>query len=213
MRKKVLQESAETTVERVLTARQDLREAAEAEVAAEAAASASSGGGGDALVPSLEELVAEKAEELRTRLLSRGADEEEPPEPSPPLPPPPPVTRRKDGGGDPGAAVRPGVDALLPAAAAAAAVADAGWPWPAEWLAAPRVPPPPPPFTDVDVLGQALGENFVDLDAAVAGLEDGGGRANPPVPHSIEVAAVEVADAEDPDAAHIEVRCGCYIRE
>lgn len=183
------------------------------EVALETAAAASSGGGADLTVPSLEELVAEKAEELRTRLHSRGAQEEEAVRSAPS--PPTSSAEQGDDSGHPDAALRSGGGPLLPVA-----VADAGWPWPADWLAAPRVPPPPP-FRDVDVLGLALQGDFVDGGAGgggdrgrlLSGAEDGGGVGGPPIPYSIEVAAVEVADAEDPDAAHIEVRMCMYARK
>lgn len=211
--RKVLKESTDTTVGRVLAARPDLREEAEVEVAVETATAASSGGGADLTVPSLEELVAEKAEELlRTRLRSQGEQQKEEIGRSPSSPPP----SSADQGG--GSEQRSGGGSMLPVVA----VADAGWPWPADWLAAPRVPPPPL-FRDVDVLGLALEEDFADLGAGsgdsgrlLSGPEDGGWASGPPVPYSIEVAAVEVADAEDPDAAHIEVRkdwgCVCVCR-
>lgn len=206
----MLKESTDTTVGRVLAARPHLREEAEVEVAVETATAVSSGGGGDLAVPSLEELVAEKAEALRTRLHSgQGAQEEEEEAARlPPSPPPSSAEQDDDDSGHPDVGrQQPGGGSLLPVVA----VADAGWPWPADWLAAPRVPPPPP-FRDVDVLGLALEGDFVDLGAGggdrgrlLSGAEDGGGASGPPIPYSIEVAAVEVADAEDPEAAHIEV--------
>lgn len=192
-------------MERVLAARPHLREEAEVEVAIETATAASSGGGADLTVPSLEELVAEKAEELRTKLRGEGAQEEETAALSPP---PPPFSAAGGSGGGQDAARRSEGGSLSPAA-----VADAGRPWPAGWLAAPLVPPPPPPFTDADVLEVGLDGEFVDFGAGggdrgrlLSGSEDAGGTSGPPVPYSIEVAAVEVADAEDPDAVHIEVR-------
>lgn len=201
----MLKESTEITVKRVLAARPHLQEEAEVEVAIETATAASSGGGADLTVPLLEELVAEKAEELRTRLHSQGAQEEGVVRSSP-SPPPSSSGEQGDDGGHPGAARQSAGGLLLPATAA-----DAGWPWPADWMAAPRVPPPPP-FRDVDVLGLALEGDFVDLGAGggdrgrlLSGAEDGAGASGPPIPYSIEVAAVEVTDAEDPDAAHIEV--------
>lgn len=73
----VLQESMAVTVDRIL-ARSTLRERAEAEASARDAQLASecrkgTGGPSERLVPSLEELVAEKAEELRIRSLDRSA--------------------------------------------------------------------------------------------------------------------------------------------
>eukprot|EP00752_Nemacystus_decipiens_P006456 g5814.t1 len=210
----VLRESTESTVERVLAARPHLREEAEAEVAIENATAASSGGGADLAVPSLEELVAEKAEELRTRLHSHGAQEEE--EASARSSPPPPSSSAQHGDdrGHPDAARQAGGGSLLPVA-----VADAGWPWPADWLAAPFVPPPPP-FRDVDILGLGLEGDFVgpaagdgDRGRLLSGAEDGSGASGPPIPFSIEVAAVEVTDAEDPDAAHIEYVLRVVYRE
>eukprot|EP00903_Cladosiphon_okamuranus_P008775 g8406.t1 len=216
----VLKESTDTTVGRVLAARPHLREEAEVEVAAEKATAVSSGGGADLAVPSLEELVAEKAEELRTRLhSSQGAQEaEEAAGLSTPTSPPtsssadqevndsgrPDISRQQSAGGS-----------LLPVVA----VADVAWPWPVDWLAAPRVPPPPP-FRDADVLGLELEGNFADLGAdggdrgrLLSGAEDDGGASGPPIPYSIEVAAVEVADAEDPDTAHIEYVLRVVYRE
>lgn len=213
----MLQESTETTVGRVLAARPHLREEAEEEVAIETAAAASSGGGADLTVPSLEELVAEKAEELRSRLHNQGAQEEA----ARPSPSSPPSVEQEDDGGHPVAAQQSGVGSLVPVA-----VADAGWPWPADWFAAPRVPPPPP-SRDVDILELALEGGFVDLGAGgagggdrgrlLSGPEDGAGTGGPPVPYSIEVAAVEVTDAEDADSVHIEVLqqgrdCVCAFR-
>lgn len=212
-KQKVLQESTETTVGRVLAARPGLREEAEVEVAMETAAAASSGGGAHLTVPSLEELVAEKAEELRTRLQHSqgGGTREEAVRVKPPPSTPPSAEQGDDARERPDAARQQAEGGpLLPPVA----VAGAGWPWPAEWLAAPRVPPPPP-SRGVDILGPALEGSFVDLGDGggdrgrlLSGPEDGGGTSGPPIPYSIEVAAVEVADAEDPDAAHVEVRCG-----
>lgn len=70
--RQVLQESSTATVERLLAAKMGLREEVEAETAAREAQLASAGGKGSSgvkelAVPSLEELVAEKAEELLTK--------------------------------------------------------------------------------------------------------------------------------------------------
>lgn len=210
---KVLEESTETTVGRVLAARPDLEKEAEVEVALarEAAAGAASsggdgGGGGEMMVPSLEELVAEKAEELRARADSQA--HEEATRPPPPSSSSAQLTTDKE---YPYAAPQFGDNMLLPVV-----VADAGWPWPVDWFAAPRVPPPTL-FREADILGVAEEEDFIDFGARsgfgssgdaegfVAGSEGGGGRVDPPVPYSIEVAAVEVVDAEGFDAAHVEV--------
>lgn len=71
---KVLRESPDVTVERSLGARESLRKTVEAEIDAKNKAR---GGDGGWLVPSLEELVADKAEELRTRSLNKGTGVEE----------------------------------------------------------------------------------------------------------------------------------------
>lgn len=73
----MLQESLAVTVDRILT-RPGLREEAEAEVVARDAKIATesrtgTGGPSERIVPSLEELVAEKAEKLRIRSLDRSA--------------------------------------------------------------------------------------------------------------------------------------------
>lgn len=202
---KVLEESTETTVGRVLASRPYLQKEAEVEVAlaraaaATAASSGGDGGEGEMMVPSLEELIAEKAEELRTRLGSQAHEEAERPPPSSSSS----AQLKNDNAGS-----QLGDNMLFPVV-----VADAGWPWPVEWLAAPRVPPPPP-SREADILGLAE-EGFVNAHGFgssengggfFAGSEGGGERADPPVPFSIEVAAVEVVDAEDFDTAHVEVR-------
>lgn len=214
---KVLEESTETTVERMLAARPDLEKEAEVEVALarEAAAGATSSGGdggGEMMVPSLEELIAEKAEELRTRFDSQVHDEATRPPPSSSS-----SAQLKTDNEYSDAARQLGDNTLLPVV-----VADAGWPWPVEWLAAPRVPQPPS-SREADILGFAEEEDLVDFGARSgfgssggkegfpAGLEGGGGRVDPPVPYSIEVAAVEVVDAEGFDAAHVEVCEGVLL--
>lgn len=79
------------------------------------------------------------------------------------------------------------------------------------WLSAPRAPPPLPtrPASDAEL------KSSVELDidypvllsgdgnSTVAPEDENAAAATPPF--SLEVAAVEVADAEDPDAAHVEV--------
>lgn len=217
----------------MLAARPDLREEAEAEAAT---ASGSVNGvdnnndddDDDAKVSLLEVLVAEKSNELRTRVRSRAQEKSDrllhtfssssSSSSSSSFSP-----RREhpeyDGDNDIvhrnsfSEARKPRGKALSPSAMAT----DAGWPWPAEWLAAPRVPPPPP--RDAALLGLGLEEED-DVgfeDGSMGGREfaggpgDGhGGWKGPPVPYSIEVASVEVANAEGFGAAHVEV-CTKYV--
>lgn len=175
----VLEESTTATVERVLASRPHLRDEAEAEAAreAQAVAAESIGDGRSELeVPSLEELVAEKAEELRTRPQDRSQEETTRSSP---------VREDLDRNATPLIGVRPTV--------------EFGWPWPTDWLSAPRVPIGDVEIHDahVDSGGFAVGHGDVEAD-------DGDRKDTPPF--AIEVAAVEVADVEDPDDAHIEVR-------
>lgn len=178
------------TVERVLAARSGLREEAEAEAAKEAQLVSSSTnrtekGRSDKEVPSLEELIAEKAEELRNRphnptegagSLSRTGQEED--------------------------------DHKAPRGTDTPPIADAGWPWPMDWLSAPLAPP-----GSAEIQGLPAGIIFGGFTGGDADIEpDDGVRADTP-PFSIKVAAVEVVDAEDPDAAHVEVRTSaCPLR-
>lgn len=180
----------DATEERVLSARSGLQEEAEAEAeAARRDAQLAVGGGNgrsEREMPSLEELVAEKAEEYRTR-------------------PPPDNTQSVSTEGE---TTRP----LVPAEdrsgdtnrldGAWPIVAEGvGWPWPTGWLSGPRAPP----ATMAEVQGVRGG---VEFGGFVGGEGDQGpderDGADVP-PFSIEVQAVEAVDTEDADAAHIEV--------
>ena len=77
-----------------------------------------------------------------------------------------------------------------------------------DWLSAPRAPPGTAEVQElpVDIIFGGLGGGDVDVGS------DDGGRADTP-PFSIVVAAVEVVDIEDPEAAHVEVRASaCLLR-
>ncbi|CAM9331166.1 unnamed protein product [Ectocarpus sp. 12 AP-2014] len=224
----VMQEPTEITAERLLSARPGLREQAEAEVAMARATAAGAGAGAAAdgsggsskpMVPSLEELVAEKAEELRIRAQNRGhvdAAERLSFSSSSSSSSSPSSSSSSSSGHwvenddqDQQPTARD-LGAVLPAAV----TADAGWPWPVAWLAAPPAPPPPPRDPEDWELGLeegtfgfgvGVGAGFAGSsghgDDFTEGAEDG---ADPPVPYSIEVAAVEVVDAEHLDEAHVE---------
>lgn len=179
----VLRESMAATVERVLSARSGLRKEAEEEAASEAqlvSASTNRTGQGrsEEEVPSLEELVAEKAEELRNR----------PQNPT-------------DRGGSPPSPGREGDDHKASRGTDMPPIADAGWPWPMDWLSAPRAPPGTAVVQElpVGIIFGGLAGGGADV-----GSDDGGGADAPPF--SIAVAAVEVVDVEGPEAAHVEVR-------
>lgn len=173
----------DATKERVLSARSELREQAEAEAARDAQLVVGGGDGRSAQeVPSLEELVAEKAEEYRTRPLSiRNGSAEEEAEPSVPAADRSRNTSRLEG--------------TSPVAAE-----GVGWPWPIAWLSGPRAS-----RTEAKIQGM---KDNVEFGGFMGGEGDQGpderdGAEVPPF--SIEVAAVEAVDMEDPDAAHIEV--------
>lgn len=53
--------------------------------------------------------------------------------------------------------------------------------------------------------------DFGDVVSSERGDDDEEGIETPPF--SMEVAAVEIADVEDPDAAHIEVKSGAALRK
>lgn len=177
----------DATVARLLAARPELQKEAEAEVAEEAqrAIAMADKGRSERKAHSLEELVAEKARELRSR----------------PHEEPPPSSFSRSESRDSEAARLQAI--LLPAASL-----DVGWPWLAEWLSAPRMP-----LNEAELHGL---EGYVD-HGEFKGMEEeaepgDGDRADVP-PVAIEVAAVEVADIEDPDATHIEVRAIPRVRK
>ena len=173
------------TVERVLATRSSLRREAEAEAAKEAQLVSSSTnrtekGTSEEEVPSLEELVAEKAEELRNR----------PHNPREEAGSPSRIGQEEDGRkASRGAEARP--------------IADAGWPWPMDWLSA---PPASPGSTE----GLPVGIMFGGFTGGDADVEPNDGDWVDTPPFSIKVAAVEVVDVEDPDAAHVEVRTNTF---
>lgn len=85
-----------------------------------------------------------------------------------------------------------------------------GWPWPITWLLAPRAPTVTTELPIESMLSPEMLE-FARLDCG--NVEDSGKRADDEEgietpPFSMEMAAVEIADAEDLDAAHIEVKSG-----
>lgn len=169
------------TVERVLAARAGLRIEAEAEAAREAQLASEAIGGkrpSDHGVPSLEELVAEKSEELRTGPLIQKQVE---------TPPPSPVQKSQ--------VLHPAQPIIAPH------IADVEWPWPIGWLSAPRAPSRNAKKNELSVGAQFGGFSIRDGD-----LGPGHGTLADSPPCSIEVAAVEVVDVWDSDAAHIEVR-------
>lgn len=182
----VLQESMDATEERVLSVRSELREQAEAEAARDAQLVVGGGDGRSAQeVPSLEELVAEKAEEYRTRPLSiRSGSAEEEAEPSVPA-----ADRSRD---------TSRLESTFPVAAE-----GVGWPWPIAWLSGPRTPRAPRAVAEIQGMkGNVEFGGFMGGEGNQGLVERDGAEAPP---FSIEVAAVEAVDMEDPDAAHIEV--------
>lgn len=231
----VLRESMSDTVDRILAARAHLRECADAEARVGSAAesqeqlttvsdeSRAMKERSEPDAPSLEELVAAKMEELRTR--PRG--------PSPQSPP----TRGSDGtpssSSSPSHPTRKEPDSLTTyhseVTGTTTPAADLGWPWPAEWLSAPRGPPPREEREGVEAgadgdvvdFGVVVWEGYGD-----ARLDDGDGRGDDrgnehgdidahAAPYSIEVVAVEVVEEEegDADAVHIEVRNDRFRRK
>lgn len=186
----VLRESMAATVERLLAARPGLRKEAEEEAMNEAqlvSTSTNSTGRGrsEEKVPSLEELVAEKTEELRNM----------PHNPT-------------EGGSSPSFAGQEEDNHKASRGTETLPIADAGWPWPMDWLSAPRAPP-----GTAEVQELPVGIIFGGLDGGDADVgSDDGVRAEAP-PFSIVVAAVEVVDIEDAEAAHVEVRASaCSLR-
>lgn len=185
----VLRESMAATVERLLAARSGLRKEAEEEATNEAqlvSASTNSTGRGrsEEKNPSLEELVAEKTEELRNR------------------------HNPTEGGGSPSSAGQEEDNHKTSRGTDTPPIADAGWPWPMDWLSAPRAPPGTAEVQElpVGIIFGGLGGGDADVGS------DDGGRADAP-PFSIVVAAVEVVDIEDAEAAHVEVRASaCLLR-
>lgn len=178
------------TVERVLAARPGLRKEAEEEAMNEtqlvsASTNRTGQGRSEEGVPSLEELVAEMTEELRNR----------PHNPT-------------EGGGSPSSAGQEEDNHEASRGTDTPPIADAGWPWPMDWLSAPRAPPGTVGVQELPggIIFGGLGGGSADVGS------DDGGRADAP-PFSIVVAAVEVVDIEDPEAAHVEVRASaCPLR-
>ncbi|CAM9788657.1 unnamed protein product [Laminaria digitata] len=186
----VLRESMAATVERVLSTRSGLRKEAEEEAASEAqlvSASTNRTGQGrsEEEVPSLEELVAEKAEELRNS----------------------PQNATDKGGSSPSPG-REGDDHKASRGTDMPPIADAGWPWPMDWLSAPRAPPGTAVVQElpVGIIFGGLAGGGADV-----GSDDGGGADAPPF--SIAVEAVEVVDVEGPEAAHVEYVLRVLYRE
>lgn len=188
-----MRESLSNTVRRILDSRPGLREDAEAEAAMAREArlemrDEANNGRSELLVPSLEELVAEKAEELRMR-------------PSP-VPTEQDATLTASGGAGARAEHRNEASAAEAEITSPVVGEDVGWPWPVEWLNAPRVAP-----SDVGADGVKTGFEFDGLGTRrewVGSLNEKDCADAPP--YSIEVAAVEVADMEDTETAHVEVK-------
>lgn len=187
-----MRESLSDTVGRILDSRAGLREEAEAEAAMAREARREprdeANGRPELLVPSLEELVAEKAEELRMR--------------------PSPVLTEQDATltASGGAGVRTEHRNVVSAVEADITLPvvgeDVRWPWPVEWLNAPLAAP-----SEVGADGVKTGFEFdgpgMQREQAW-GLNEEDCAGVPP--YSIEVAAVEVADMDDAEMAHVEVK-------
>lgn len=185
-------ESLSDTVGRILDSRPGLQEEAEAEAAmareARMETRDEANGRPELLVPSLEELVAEKAEELRMR-------------PSP-VPAEQDATLTALGGAGARAEHRNVASTAEAEITSPVAGEDVGWPWPVEWLNAPLAAP-----SEVGADGVKTGFEFEGPGMRreqAWGLNEEDCASAPP--YSIEVAAVEVADMEDSEMAHVEVK-------